>query len=190
MNRVFAAMKGGMEDAILIWRLKCGNTDALCRIYEKYESDMLAVATNLLGDRYTAQDIVHDVFVAFAGSIHKLSIYGNLRSYLTTCAVNRCRDWRRSPRQTSTSIPPDYPAANTDSDPANRIIADETAFRLAAAMAELPYDQREVILLHIRGEMRFKAIADHLKVSINTVQSRYRYGLQKLRSLLDGEVER
>jgi RNA polymerase sigma-70 factor, ECF subfamily len=178
-----------MEDAILIWRLKRGNTDALGRIYEKYESDMLAVATNLLGDRHTAQDIVHEVFVAFAGSIHKLSIYGSLRSYLTTCAVNRCRDWIQSPRRISTPMPPDFPAASSNSDPASRVVADETVFRLAAAMAELPYDQREVVLLHIRGGMRFKAIAKQLNVSINTVQSRYRYGLQKLRSLLDGEVE-
>jgi RNA polymerase sigma-70 factor (ECF subfamily) len=179
-----------MEDAILIWRLKRGNVDALGRIYEKYESDMLAVAINLLGNRHTAQDILHDVFVGFAESAHKLSIYGSLRSYLITCTLNRCRDWHRSLRQTLASMPPDFPAASTDLDPANRIIADETAFRLAAAMAELPIDQREVILLHIRGGMRFNAIAKQLNVSINTVQSRYRYGLQKLRSLLNGEVER
>jgi RNA polymerase sigma-70 factor (ECF subfamily) len=178
-----------MEDAILIWRLKRGNTDALGRIYEKYESDMLAVATNLLGDRNTAQDIVHDVFVTFAGAIHKLSIYGSLRSYLITCAVNRCRDWIQSPRRASTPMPSDFAAESPDSDPASQVVADETVFRLAAAMAQLPYEQREVVLLHIRGRMRFKAIAKQLNVSINTVQSRYRYGLQKLRSILDGEIE-
>jgi RNA polymerase sigma-70 factor (ECF subfamily) len=102
--------------------------------------------------------------------------------------VHRCRDWQRAGKRTSAEVG-DCPAA-TDCDPASRIIADETSSRLAAAMAELPYDQREVILLHLRGGMRFTAIADHLEASINTVQSRYRYGLQKLRSLLDGEVER
>lgn len=178
-----------MEDAILIWRLKRGNTDALGRIYEKYESDMLAVATNLVGSRHTAQDIVHDVFVTFAGAICKLSIYGSLKSYLITCAVNRCRDWMQSQKRISASMPPDFAAASPDSDPAGRVVADETVFRLAAAMAQLPYDQREVVLLHIRGGMRFKAIAKQLNVSINTVQSRYRYGLGKLRSLLNGEIE-
>jgi RNA polymerase sigma-70 factor (ECF subfamily) len=179
-----------MEDAILIWRLKRGNIDALGRIYEKYESDMLAVAINLLGDRHTAQDILHDVFVGFAESAHKLSIYGSLRSYLITCTLNRCRDWIRSPKRILSTIPPDSSEIPQVSDPAGRMIADETAFRLAAAMTELPIDQREVILLHLRGGMRFKAIAKQLEVSINTVQSRYRYGLQKLRSLLNGEVER
>lgn len=177
-----------MEDAVLIWRLKSGNTDALGRIYEKYQSDMLAVAVNLLGDHSTAQDIVHDVFLTFAGSIHKLSIYGNLRSYLAVCTVNRCRDWIGSSKRIS-SMPADFAAQSSNLDPAGQLVASETVFRLAAAMAQVPFEQREVILLHIRGRMRFKAIAKQLNVSINTVQSRYRYGLQKLRSLLDGEIE-
>jgi RNA polymerase sigma-70 factor (ECF subfamily) len=178
-----------MEDSTLIRRLKHGDTDALRCIYETYENDMLATAIHLIGDRHTAMDVVHDVFVAFVESIQKRSIYGALRSYLIMCVVNKCRDWRRSPRRKSETLPEDSPAAMTDSDPAGRMIADETALRLAAAMAELPYDQREVVLLHLRGGLRFKAISKHLEVSINTVQSRYRYGLQKLRSILDGEVE-
>jgi RNA polymerase sigma-70 factor (ECF subfamily) len=58
------------------------------------------------------------------------------------------------------------------------------------AMTELPYDQREVIILHLQSGMRFRAIAAAQGVSINTIQSRYRYGLDKLRSLLNIEVEK
>ena len=36
--------------------------------------------------------------------------------------------------------------------------------------------------------MKFREIADSQNVSINTIQSRYRYGLERLRSLLDGKV--
>ncbi len=42
--------------------------------------------------------------------------------------------------------------------------------------------------MHLQVAMTFKEIAVSQNVSINTVQSRYRYGLQKLRSLLDGKV--
>ena len=61
--------------------------------------------------------------------------------------------------------------------------------RFGQAMAQLPYGQREVIILHLQGELTFKAIARADGVSINTIQSRYRYGLDKLRSLLNGVVE-
>jgi RNA polymerase sigma-70 factor (ECF subfamily) len=59
---------------------------------------------------------------------------------------------------------------------------------LNVALDKIPYEQREVIILHIRGQMNFKAIAELQDASIKTVQSRYRYGLDKLRNILDGQV--
>ncbi|MBM4104320.1 MAG: sigma-70 family RNA polymerase sigma factor [Planctomycetes bacterium] len=177
-----------MEDAILIWRLKRGDIEALSRIYEKYESDMLAAAVHLLGDTHAAKDIVHDVFVKFALFVHKRSIYGSLQSFLITSVVNAVRDWMRHCQRVRTTLE-DCPEAAVADDPAGHIIADETARKLSEAMGQLPYEQREVITLHIQCGMRFKTIARHLAISLNTVQSRYRYGLQKLRSLLNSEVE-
>ncbi len=72
--------------------------------------------------------------------------------------------------------------------PERWIVADERATRLNDALAELPYEQREVVVLHLQADMKFRDIAKSQGVTINTVQSRYRYGLDKLRSLLDGEV--
>jgi RNA polymerase sigma-70 factor (ECF subfamily) len=66
---------------------------------------------------------------------------------------------------------------------------DELSQRLAHAMAQLPYEQREAIILHLQSKMRFRQIAKGKGVSLNTVLSRYRYGLNKLRSILDGELK-
>ena len=55
-------------------------------------------------------------------------------------------------------------------------------------LGRLPYEQREIIVLHLHQEMRFREIAEALGVSINTVQSRYRYGPEKLRSILNSTV--
>ena len=60
--------------------------------------------------------------------------------------------------------------------------------QLSRAMAKLPYEQKEVIMLHLHGGMMFKQIAKSQQVSINTAQSRYRYALDKLRSLLNSEM--
>ena len=56
-------------------------------------------------------------------------------------------------------------------------------------MADLPDEQREVVLLRLTADMKFRDIAKLQQVSINTVQGRYRYGLDKLRSVLNGEVD-
>ncbi|MHC4581225.1 MAG: sigma-70 family RNA polymerase sigma factor, partial [Planctomycetota bacterium] len=66
----------------------------------------------------------------------------------------------------------------------------ELSERIGRAMAELPSEQREVVVLHLQSKMKFRQIARSQGVSVNTVQSRYRYGLDKLRSMLDGESER
>jgi RNA polymerase sigma-70 factor (ECF subfamily) len=52
----------------------------------------------------------------------------------------------------------------------------------------LPYEQREAVVLKVKQNMTLKEIAKLQGVSISTVHGRYRYGLDKLRALLDGEI--
>ena len=72
--------------------------------------------------------------------------------------------------------------------PENAIISTEESNKLNHALAQVPEQQREVIILHLKGQMKFREIARIQGVSINTIQGRYRYGLEKLRSLLDSEA--
>ena len=67
-------------------------------------------------------------------------------------------------------------------------ILDERLERLRLAMVKLPYEQREVITLHMQSGMTFRRIAQRQNTSTSTVQGRYRYGIDKLRSLLNGEL--
>jgi RNA polymerase sigma factor (sigma-70 family) len=69
--------------------------------------------------------------------------------------------------------------------PDSSAVCNEQLQMLNAALDQIPYEQREVVILYGRGQMRFKAIAKLQNVSIKTVQSRYRYGLDKLRIILD-----
>jgi RNA polymerase sigma factor (sigma-70 family) len=61
---------------------------------------------------------------------------------------------------------------------------------VTAALAELAPPQRQAIVLHVLGSLRFREIARQTGESVNTVKSRYRCGIQRLRSLLNGQVER
>ncbi len=177
-----------MEDKLLIWKLKNGSKEALCRVYEKYEGRLLASAISLLNDVSAAEDVVHDVFVSFAQSTDKLKLNGNLRGYLTSCVVNRARDRIRARQRHQLGLDKSNPAGSNSKQPSDAVIYDEELQRLSQAMSRLPYEQREIIIMHLRGEMSFRAIARSQGVSINTVWSRYRYGLNRLRSLLNGEV--
>jgi len=179
-----------MKDKLLIWKFKHGSSEALCRIYEKYEDYMLTSAISLLNDLSAAEDVVHDVFVSFSQSADKLRLDGSLKGYLTTCVVNLARDKIRARQRHSLALDKVNPVKSDVEPPSDLVVGDEELQRLSCLMAKLPREQREVIVLHLRGEMTFKAIAKSQGVSINTIQSRYRYGLDKLRSLLDSEVEK
>jgi RNA polymerase sigma-70 factor (ECF subfamily) len=74
--------------------------------------------------------------------------------------------------------------------PDDAVIFNEEAGRLKEALAELPEEQREAVLLRLKAGLKFRDIAKLQQTSINTVLSRYRYGLERLRSMLDGEVEK
>ncbi len=178
-----------IEDKLLIWRLKRGSSDALCRIYKKHKDNLLRLASALLNDTSAAEDIVHDFFVSFAQSPEKLKLNGSLKSYLATCVANRVRNANIArQRQETAGLNEAESAASNSKRPEQWIIYSEQLRQLNNAMAQLPHQQREVIILHLQGGMKFKAIAELQDVSINTVQSRYRYGLDKLRSILDSEV--
>jgi len=178
-----------IEDRLLIRKFKGGSRDALRRIYEKYASFLLTLAIALLNDINTAEDVVHDFFVSFAQSGEKIKLNGSLKWYLATCVMNRARDRIRARHlQTVDLNKADAIYLNAD-EPESLAVCNEELQQLSLAMEQLPYEQREVILLHTKGEMKFRQIAKLQNVSIKTVQSRYRYGLDKLRSFLNSEME-
>lgn len=178
-----------LEDRLLIRRLRRGDQTALRLIYEKYKDNMFTVANNLLLDFAGAEDCLHDVFVDFAGRVSEFRLRSSLKGYLATCVANRARDLLRakSRQDVPLSAVPEQ-RANPGS-PAAELIHDEQAARLRAALAELPFEQRQVIVLRLNAKLKFQQIANHLGLSINTVQSRYRYGLDKLRALLKKGAE-
>jgi RNA polymerase sigma-70 factor (ECF subfamily) len=179
-----------IEDELLKWRFKRGSKDALQRIYEKYLNRLLTLAMALLNDAGAAEDVVHDVFVSFAESAGHFKLAGNLKSYLTTCVMNRARDRIRANQRQPMRLDGTEPISSDLSGPDHSIICSEQSQRLNHAIAQLPNEQRDVIVLRLKGEMRFREIAKLHGVSVNTIQGRYRYGLNKLRSVLNGEVEK
>ena len=178
-----------LEDRLLIWQFKLGSKEALGRIYHKYGDYLLALAAALLQDVNAAEDVVHDVFCKFIESRETFRLAGSLKSFLGTCAVNLARDRLRSRQSRSCEL--DEAAATTlaTNGPQHHAIFGEEARTLHDAVARLAYEQREVIMLHVRGGMNFREIAGLQGISINTVKSRYRYGLDKLKSSLNGEME-
>ena len=175
-----------MSERRLIRRLRQGDTEALREIYVAHKDRLLTLAYSLVHDMSTAEDILHDVFVSFAGAAGTLTLRTSLRQYLTTCVLNRARDrFRRLKTQAGRTEENGWSEA-TVAGPDEAAAWAEEAERLTGALAELPAEQREVVTLRLNGGLRFKEIARLQATSVPTVQARYRYGIEKLRALLPG----
>jgi RNA polymerase sigma-70 factor (ECF subfamily) len=179
-----------LDEKRLIWELKQGSNDALSRIYMEYKDNLLTIAASMLHDTYAAEDVLHDVFVSFAGSIGNIQLRGSLKSYLTASVVNRVRDMYRKKKHHLVELE-EAGQLTADSDgPVQVSEFDEETERLTGALAQLPLEQRETIVLHLNGGMKFKEIARMQRIPLSTIQGRYRYGLDKLRTILDERAKK
>jgi len=177
-----------LEDKLLAWRFKKGSRAALRRIYEKYYDYLLTIATAIMLDVNEAEDVVHDSFLKLSESAHLLNPRRSLKWYLVACVSNRARDKLRSRRRTTEALDKSFSLSSGACQPVSAAIRNEEMQILSDALEQLPYEQREVVVLHTRGRMSFRAIAELRQVSVRTVHSRYRYGLDKLKTLLNGQV--
>jgi len=179
-----------LDEKRLIWRLQRGRVEALRRIYDKYKLDLLKLAILLTGDIHRSEDAVQDVFLRLAESYDRIGEHGNLKNFLITCLMNRLRTlWRDSQRHQAAQLDGAATEATQVSPPDQWAVVNEQMQRISKAMAELPQEQREAVTLRFEGGMGFRQIAKIQNASINTVQGRYRYGMEKLRASLNSEVE-
>ena len=177
-----------MEDKQLVKQCKLGSKEALKRIYEKYKDYLLILAVGLVNNSSLAEDVVHDVFTNFVRDIEKFRLTGTLKGYLGTCVANRARNINKAKQYTSIELNPAESEESQLNEPVSTIVCNEQLQQLNNAMTQLPYNQREVIMLHFHGSMTFQAIAQQQDISVNTIKSRYKYGIDKLRTILDGEL--
>jgi len=144
--------------------------------YRQYGSALLLFASALTGERSRAQDVVHQVFLKLleTGRLHDTL---DAKAYLFKCVRNAVLNDRKA-RRRDLALDPE----RAWFEPPNRDYAAE--LNLRRALWGLPGDQREVTILHIWGELTFAQIAEVLSISANTVASRYRYALAKLREAM------
>ena len=177
-----------LEDKLLLWKFKHGSGEAFEAIYAKYETYLITVATGLLNNTHAAEDVLHDFFVSFVKSADRVKLKGNLKAYLATCVANRARNRIQRRQLEPTPLDDSHEIESVALGPDLLAIQKEETTIMNRALSHLPYEQREVVVLHLQGNLKFTQIAKLRGTSVNTIRSRYRYGLEKLRSLLNGQV--
>jgi RNA polymerase sigma-70 factor (ECF subfamily) len=148
-------------------------------LYEAKAAGLILYGRALGLSHSEAEDVLQETFVVLLQleeSPEEPEHYA-MRSFRNRALNYRRSMWRRLTRELESHRWFERSPARTD--------AEQEAMR---CLADLPAEQREVIVLKIWNDMTFEAIGELLEVSPNTVAGRYRYGLNKLKHCLKGEL--
>ncbi len=154
----------------------------LADAYDAHAPRLYHYALMILADPSNAEDAVQQTFAKLVSMGPRISQLASLDGYLRTAVRNECyrilrrTRARRQIHSQSFLLHKAVQRTKNDQDQHQLI---EQAFR------SLPAEQREIIHLKLYEDMTFQQIAQTLGLSINTVASRYRYALEKLRVLLE-----
>jgi RNA polymerase sigma-70 factor, ECF subfamily len=170
----------------LIVGLAAGDQRAYAALYDQFGARLYRTALGIVRCPEDAEDAVQEVFMGVLKSRHGLDNVRDLTAYLFTAlrrAAGRAAARRSQGHSLSESEVNTMPAAAEKHDP-----SDPRNEQLQRALLALPEEQRELIALKIDGKLTFAQIAQVIGVSINTAASRYRYALDKLRTIFEARL--
>jgi RNA polymerase sigma-70 factor, ECF subfamily len=177
-------------DRELAERISRGDGAALEAVYDAYAGAVYRQALAVASSAADAEDVVQEVFLKLVrrrgGPIR------DLKAYLLTAARNQATSTLRQRRCEALD---DCGLRIADCGFAGRPYPQSTSSAtvdMAAvreALEALPSEQREVVMLKVYDQLTFEEIGRVVRASLNTVASRYRYALQKLRKALGDAVD-
>jgi RNA polymerase sigma-70 factor, ECF subfamily len=173
------------SDVTLVERLPRDDSgDELRELYRRYSGELFGFACNALGDREVAEEVVQDVFArAWRHARDYDPRRASVRTWLYSIARNRIVDARRR-----AAVRPGLAGPESAESPAELDRELEQAvlrWQVAAALARLSPEHREVIRLAHYGGLTLREIAERKGIPLGTVKSRSSYALRSLRLILD-----
>jgi RNA polymerase sigma-70 factor (ECF subfamily) len=176
-------------DDELIARLRAGERQAVEQAYVAHHAAIRGFARRLVGDAATAEDLVHETFVALPRAIRRFRGDGSLRSFLIGIAVNHARRHVRAAmrrRRANERLTAVHEVSVRTIDATEELDRRRLADRLSAALDDLPIEQRVVFVLCEAESRTSVEVAAIVGVPEGTVRTRLFHAKRKLREALEG----
>ena len=185
------------SDEALMIRYQQGDVRAFEILLTRHRKPVFNFILRYVGDRETAEDLLQETFMRVIKGADAYKRQAKFTTWLYTIARNLCVDQtrrRKHRKHASLDAPMDTSEESgtlMDVIPGNEMSSDRKSVNkqlhetMQRAIAALSDEQREVFLMREFLDMPFKQIADVVGVPENTVKSRMRYALEKLRLELD-----
>jgi len=179
-----------VDDNTIISQVLKGDTEAFGLIVKRYERPIFNLMYRTTGSTEEAADLSQETFIKAYNKIWLFKPDRAFFPWLYTIGVNLARDYVRRKKPDNYSLEEDNDHGNPDKhhpvydyDPADNLDIQ----KLFEALAGLPIDYREAIILRYREDLSTKEIAEVLQLSVSGVKMRIHRGLVKLRELISGK---
>jgi RNA polymerase sigma-70 factor, ECF subfamily len=171
-------------DAELVARVKAGNREAAGRLADRYLHPSRVIALGIIGELQGAEDVCQDAFIYMIERIDDCRQPDRVAAWLFQIVRNRARNYVRDRRSGRTVSIEETTLVSSEPAPVMAAERADLRTRLLAALAQLPEQRREVVLLHDLEEWTHREIAELMDLPIGTVQSHLHYARRRLRELL------
>lgn len=181
------------SDEAVVERLRQRDPRALETLYDRYSRPVYSLALRILHDRALAEEIVQEVFLKLWRQPERYSAErGRFAPWLLSVTHHRAIDELRTSqadlRFGSGELPVGFELRNSEVDPAEVTWYREEQEQVRDALVQLPDSQRRVIELAYFGGLTQAQIAALTGEPLGTVKTRIRLGMQKLRTILSGQL--
>ena len=176
------------SDEQLALGIQHGCADDLTLLVERHHGPLLGFLYRMTGgDRALAEDLVQETFLRVLSKINSYRYPRSLKPWLYAIAVNIARDHYKQAEFRHTDSMPTQFEISVAGTPESELVTNEETHLVATAMNNLPFLQREVILLRYFHELSLDEISEIVQVPVGTVKSRLSLGLQRLKERLTAE---
>jgi RNA polymerase sigma-70 factor (ECF subfamily) len=177
------------RDEDLLRAFASGRKAALAELARRYERPLLGLANGLLAGRHgrVACDVVQETWLRVIRYAESFDGRSGFKTWLYRIAINQCKSvWaaRPQPAPSEAALDQRDPAAGPDRQNEDA----ERADHVRLAVAQLPPEQRLVVLLCYHNGMTHAQAAEILEIPLGTLKSRLHAALQDLRERLSAET--
>ena len=172
----------GLEEKILILRLKDGDKTAFEIIFRHYYPGLLIFVSQIILDKDEAEEIVQDFFVQLWEKCSTLKKGISLKSYFFTSVKNRSFNYlKKSKIKQQTVEQLKYLAANNPLYNPDIFVESELQQRIKSAISKLPSRCSEIFVMNRFRGFSNDEIAEKLNISKRTVETQITNALKVLR---------
>ena len=175
----------------LVLRAKANDSNAFAELYAMTYNKVYNYTRHYLRDDYLAQDALQEIYILALKNLNKLNDPTVFIAWLNRIAFNVCYDMsmKRQKGDEQYSDPEILEIVEdhyTDSNPEARYQKKDETTRVNEALEQLPFNERQVLIMRFYNDMKLEEIAAAMDISRSSVKRYIASGEEKLKKILKG----